>query len=116
MIYPHGHSFDFGTLAADHALAWWRKDYVDYHGKHDKLTLPYDLVRDGEHRGPYSRRKIDELWLLSSALEGPTVFLRAHNQNCTSVLLPGSKWGPPINDVPLESHEHDTFLLSQDSI
>jgi hypothetical protein len=72
------------------------------------------------------RDKKDELWLLSSALEGPTVdnnhnllhdmFLRDHNQNCTSVLLPGSKWGQPINDVPLESHEQDTFALSQDSI
>jgi hypothetical protein len=90
-------------------------------------TFLYDRARDGERRGPYSRReKIDELWVLSSALEGPTVdnnrnllhdmFLRSHNQNCTSALLPGSKWGPPINDVPLESHEQDNFALSQDSI
>ena len=127
IISPHGHSFDFGTLSAYHASARWRKDYLYYHGKHDKLTFLYDRARDGERRGPYSmREKIDELWLLSSALEGPTVdnnhnllhdmFLRDHNQNCTSVLLPGSKWGQPINDVPLESHEQDTFALSQDSI
>jgi hypothetical protein len=127
IISPHCHSFDFGTLSAYHASARWRKDYLYYHGKHDKLTFLYDRARDGERRGPYSmREKIDELWLLSSALEGPTVdnnhnllhdmFLRDHNQNCTSVLLPGSKWGQPINDVPLESHEQDTFALSQDSI
>ena len=104
IISPHGNSFDFGTLLVYHASARWRKDYLYCHGKHDKLTFLYDCARDGERRGPYSRlEKIDELWLLSSAFEGPTVennpnplhdlFLRAHNQNCTLALLPGSKCG-----------------------
>jgi hypothetical protein len=46
IISPHCHSFDFGTLSAYHASARWRKDYLYYHGKPDKLTFLYDRARD----------------------------------------------------------------------
>ena len=101
--------------STDDATVSWRKDYLHYHSRDEKLTALYDKARDNEAPGVFtSKEYIDQLWQLTGNRIDFQQFLTQHNQTSKSTILSGTKWNPrtPISSRSIGTEDDSGLPLS----